>query len=42
MYGNFVLDIKSGDLFEIKFMREFMNYELVEFMLLVLGYDCFN
>lgn len=42
VYGNPVLDTKSGDLPEIKLMRELMNYELVEPMLLASGYDCFN
>lgn len=42
VYGNFVLDIRNDDLLEIKFMREFMNYELVDFLFLVLGYDSFK
>lgn len=41
VYGNVVLDFRNIDLLEIKFLRELMNYELVDLLFLILGYDSF-
>lgn len=42
VYGNTVSDTRSEDLPEIKLMRELMNYDLVEPLLLASGFDSFN
>lgn len=42
VYGNSVSDTRNDDLAEIKLMRELMNYELVDPLFLVSGYDSFK
>lgn len=42
VYGNAVSDTRNNDLPEIKLMRELMNYELVEPMFLISGYESFQ
>lgn len=42
VYGNAVSDTRKEDQPEIKLMRELMNYELVEPLLLVSGYESFQ
>lgn len=42
VYGNSVSDTRNEDLPEIKLMRELMNFELVDPMLLASGYESFQ
>lgn len=42
VYGNAVSDTRNEDLPEIKLMRELMNYELVDPLFLISGYESFQ